>query len=160
MTLVLTLALALLAGCERPQPKESEETIERLRQGLPGITEKCLDTIRFGGIESMPKPVDKCFEMEKSRRWRGVWADEFEGQQFCAGETTSCVSNEAEPFIWLTFADGKRPTPELPSGQHYQIEFIGRRTLRAGFYGHMGVATHEVIADRVLSITPIQKQSQ
>jgi hypothetical protein len=147
---VFALALGLFA-CGSPQSEESEE-VRLIRQNMPGITSGCLDRIKDGS--SMP-PVDQCFQMGAPKRWRGLWADYFEGQQFCSAPATDCDWAEKGQTVWLSFAKGARPKGKSPTETIYQIEFIGRRTWLPGMHGHMGMFTHEIVVDQIISIHPV-----
>jgi hypothetical protein len=150
----LSIVATSLLGCEPRRPKESEETIRLVQAALPGMTERCVERIRYDGLDTMPHRVDRCFEMAPARRWRGLWADVFEGQQFCPEPMRTCFFEENRPRIWLSFASGTFPTGDGMSGRIYRIEFIGRRTLRPGHYGHLGVFQHEIVVDRVIAVSP------
>ncbi|MFL9840795.1 hypothetical protein ABS767_07475 [Sphingomonas sp. ST-64] len=124
-----------------------------LRQVYPGMTAACWRRLHRDGEDALPRRVDQCFAMMPAQRWRGIWNDYFEGQQFCAaGRRCSGGYDRTQP--WITFADGVRPTSDLPTNRRYVIEFIGRRTKMPGFYGHLGSSDHEIVVDRVISITP------
>ena len=43
----------------------------------------------------------------------------------------------------------------MESGALYAVDFIGRRTLKRGGYGHFGVFDHEIVVDRIISIEPV-----
>lgn len=98
-------------------------------------------------------PTDQCFKMTPPQRMSGTWIDELEGSRFCPGRH-SC-SYEQRPRIWLDWAKGIHPPPrqsEKDTTRRFDIEFVGRRTLYAGQYGHGGVFGHEIIVDRIISI--------
>lgn len=40
----------------------------------------------------------------------------------------------------------------------FRVEFIGRRTVYPGTYGHLGGYDHYIIADRVISIEPVKDE--
>jgi hypothetical protein len=138
-------------GCEKQKPVVSEQAMERIQQADPGMTKECLRKIRYG--EEISSRVDDCFEMTPEQHWRGLWRDDFEGSIFCPAPAQRC--NDADPAkeIWLSFADDKSPDGRQPDSQLYEIEFLGRRTLKPGTYGHMGIFKYEMIADRVISLT-------
>jgi hypothetical protein len=111
-------------------------------------------------------PTDQCYRMDEPRRYRGVWIDEFEGQQFIPEGTRPPKwpdGNSRTPgwrkrleqarlaSIWLdtsraTFA--KKPRV----GGRKWIEFVGRKTRYPGLYGHLGMSGHEIIVDRVIAL--------
>jgi hypothetical protein len=158
MVCVAASAIISLSACDRRTPRVSEETLNRVRSDWPGITDDCLDKLRFGGIDAaMPSKTDECFKMEPPRHWRGLWADYFEGQQFCPAPAKDCQFDEHAPRIWLSFAKDQPRAGQPPGMRVYQVEFIGRRTLRPGHYGHMAAYTDEVIVDRLISIVPVSQ---
>ncbi|WP_375285971.1 hypothetical protein [Sphingomonas sp.] len=112
-------------------------------------------------------PTDRCFKMEAPRRYRGIWVDEFEGQKFIPEGTRprEWPRDEPESAGWMDrleqarlsriWLDASRITVDRkshPRGSKRFIEFIGRKTLYAGTYGHMGMSGHEIIVDRVISL--------
>ena len=151
------------APCERgvqsSETKLSDAQVQKLRADSPGITPACLEKIRLGGIEAMPDRTDQCFEMAPAKRWSGLWADNFEARRFCPTPARECGSQTPRPAIWLSFAPGVR-RDSIPTNRVYTIEFVGRRTLQQGSYGHMGMSEHEIIVDRIISISPLVAGAQ
>ena len=94
--------------------------------------------------------------MLPAQRWKGLWRDDFEGSQFCPAPAKTCSFDTPGERIWLTFIDTAGVQPRRSSGGLYAIEFVGRRTLRRGRYGHMGVFEQEVLVDRVISLDLVQ----
>ncbi len=149
------LIAALTTGCDRPQPKVDAKTLKQIRAAGPGMTAACLDRIKYGGLQAMPLNVEECFQMGPSRRWHGLWRDDFEGQRFCPTPKRQCSSDRGDDQIWITFKAGTRPFRGGPTGKTYSISFVGRRTLAPGPHGHMGLSAHEIVVDKLLSITPL-----
>jgi len=113
-------------------------------------------------------PVDQCFKMEEPRRYRGIWIDEFEGQAFIPegtdpprwpspGSTSPGWRERLEraraASIWL---DVERVGLEHKGGRKMRIDFVGRKTLYPGYYGHLGMSGSEIIVDRVISLKEIE----
>jgi hypothetical protein len=112
-------------------------------------------------------PTDQCYKMEAPRRYRGVWVDEFEGQRFIPEGTSPPEWPRTDPksagwseqferarlaTIWF---DASRVTVDQKfrqRGVRRFIEFIGRKTMYPGAYGHLGMSGQEVIVDRVISL--------
>jgi hypothetical protein len=137
----------------------SDAEVSKIRSDVLGISERCLTLARFGGIEAIPDEVDQCFEMTAPKRWHGLWLAEFEGSRFCPSPATRCASDTPGPFIWL---DTKRLRNSLPPGKMfsdhpYEVLFIGRRTLHAGKYGHLGMSPYEMTVDKLISISPARQ---
>jgi len=99
-------------------------------------------------------PDDQCYRMAPPERMRGIWIDEFEGSRFLPGLTAAPAADPAGPRIWLDM--DAHPVPALPAerrrpGGVYLVDFIGRRTLYPGHYGHMGMSEQEVVVQRLIS---------
>lgn len=118
--------LALLLGCEQPEPAISDEEFAAFRDSHPGMIQTCLDEVRFGGfIEWRPDDPD-CYEMLPAKRWSGLWEHGWEWTNFCPDPADTC-DWMAKRGIWLVFADNVELDDNLPDGIH-RIEFVGRRT--------------------------------
>ena len=164
----LFVAALALAGCDeiewaKQEPPrvvngievESGIDIERLIREEPGLTEACKAKLRRRGLAALPNETDQCFQMRKPQRWRGLWRAEFEGSQFCPEPATICDPMTKEPKIWL---DGFEDVAREMNGKLYRVEFVGRRTLHAGPFGHMGGSEHEIIVDRPISIEEVKEE--
>ncbi|MAN11594.1 MAG: hypothetical protein CMN63_04105 [Sphingobium sp.] len=144
--------LLMTQGCEQQPQRFSDQAIQEMREGMPGITERCLNEIKSGGIEAMPSGTDKCFEMTPARQWKGLWRREFENSRFCPSPAVSCSYQTAGDRIWLS---GK-PLTSLGNGDGlYEVEFVGRQTAHKGRYGHMSTFDHEIIVDKVVNFQPV-----
>jgi hypothetical protein len=112
-------------------------------------------------------PTDQCFKMEPQQRYRGLWVNEFEGQRFIAEGAAPPDWPSDDPqqpgwreqferarsaTIWLDVSRVELNYP--PNGQTFLIEFVGRKTMYPGNHGHMGLSAHEIIVDRVMSLSP------
>lgn len=152
---LVALFAFLVAACDRAAPKLDDVVLRRIRTAYPGMTEACLDRIKYGGIEAMPMHVEKCFRMTSPQRWRGLWRDDFEGQHFCSSRVQVCSYEKEGERIWITFKSGTRPTKRSATGRVFTIDFVGRRTLLPGHHGHMGVSQHEIVVEKLISFSPI-----
>ena len=130
----------------------------------------CTYPIQTNVIGSLP--TDQCYKMEMSRRYRGVWVDEFEGQRFIPEGNSPPEWPRTDPkspgwkerfeqarlaTIWLNTSRvtfGQKPRQR---GGEWFIEFFGRKTLYAGAYGHFGMSGQEIIVDRVISLRKCPK---
>lgn len=154
---IVSMMALLLSGCgdearKKAEPQLSEAEIRELRAAYPGMTEDCLATIRRHGINAAPAGTDKCFHFTRPEHWVGLWRVGFEVSQFCPGNTTKCRFDVA-PRMWLSSRDDSRAA--WPSDGLYRVEFLGRRTLHPGHFGHMGLYEHEIIVDRMISIQKV-----
>jgi hypothetical protein len=155
--------LASLASCDtrRGEPKISEKVLAAIRAEEPGIKSDCLEAVRWGGFEAMPRSLEKCFEMTPRQRWTGLWRNEFEGSRFCPAPAAECKFDTKGDRIWLSSTkDMKLGIEAERPGGLYAVEFEGRRTLHPGHYGHMGVSDHEIFVDRLISIKEIEAPYQ
>jgi hypothetical protein len=129
------------------------EAMQKVRAIWPGMTDACAEDLRRGSGDMM-NDTARCFKMTKPLRWRGLWLDVFEGQRFCPAPARKCEDDGRRGHIWIRFPPDEKPTGKIATGRTFAIEFVGRRTLFPGAYGHMGIAEHEVLVDRVISIKP------
>jgi hypothetical protein len=152
--------MALLVGCKQ-QParhqKISDAELRQMRVEMPGITDDCLEKIKWGGIQAAPAQADQCFKFEKPRRWKGIWINQFERQRFCPNPPErSCPKNSTtnQNYVWLEFAS--EPSIKPGSGGVYELEFIGRRSVGAGVFGHFGMSPNEIIVDHIISLREVE----
>lgn len=121
-------------------------------RSLPGRPVPCAYTRIENGVEVTSSiDTDKCVHMAPPKRWSGLWRNQFEGSRFCPAPVRECAPDTPGVGIWLSWDKG----PD-PSGGLYRVEFIGRRTAYPGRYGHLGVAEHEMIVDRMLAISELE----
>lgn len=129
--------------------------VEDVRKDLPGLTALCIKRLRAFGLKGLDVPVDECFEMTRPQRWSGLWRAAFEGSRFCEDQpnksATECSDKSVGSRIWF---DPNRPYET--DGRLYRVEFIGRRTVRPGNFGHMGGSEHEMVVDRMISIKEVE----
>ena len=151
---ILLPAILLAQACDGRRPVVSEELVGEFKRELPGITEQCLDTLRYGGVNAMPTRADQCFEMTPEKRWKGFWRNEFEGSRFCASPAKSCSFETPGERVWLSDPDSVVPVKHSDEAL-YEIEFLGRRTLKAGAHGHLGGSDHDMVVHKVISITRV-----
>ncbi len=112
-------------------------------------------------------PTDQCYKMETPRRYRGVWVDEFEGQRFIPEGTSPPEWPRTDPKspgwkeeterarlarIWLDSSRVRFDGRPRRNGARWIIEFVGRKTMYPGSYGHFGMSGQEIIVDRVISL--------
>jgi len=110
-------------------------------------------------------PTDECFKMEAPRTYRGVWVDEFEGERFIPEGASPPEWPRSDPkspgwreqaerarlaTIWIDASRVERQSRQ--QGTRRFIEFVGRKTMYPGNYGHFGMSGQEIIVDRVISL--------
>jgi hypothetical protein len=129
-----------------------DQKIARTGKGIPGRPFPCAREKKEQGITVIESvPTDKCVRMLPTRRWQGLWRHEFEGSRFCAVPATACDYNSKGDKVWLTYDPVRGKWGAL-----YSVDFIGRKTMYKGPYGHLGMSDHEIIVDRVMSIKMVQ----
>lgn len=148
------IPLFMVGGCNRPGAKLSDEMVKNLFADLPGITSKCLETVRFGGFEALPPKTDQCFKMERRRRWRGAWRIGFEENSFCPAPEVNCDAGRDNRAI-LTFQGKTVRSASSNYSRLYSIEFVGRKTRYKGGSGQF--IAHEIVVDRVIALTIIDR---
>ncbi|NTS66771.1 hypothetical protein HRV97_16645 [Sphingomonas sp. HHU CXW] len=135
------------------------------RMGERLVREAPCSTYRDGAIHGLA--TAKCVKMTRPQRFRGIWADHFKAQAFIsAGSTPPPWPNGKLPpaewraqydraraaTIWLDVDRDKVPVGWHRAEQRPVIDFIGRKTRYPGHYGHLGMAGHEIVVDRILSL--------
>lgn len=157
---VVCIAAALLVACHHRQPKMSDALLAQLRAAEPGITDDCLEKMKWGGIGAAPQATDKCFKMLPAIRWRGLWRNDFEGSDFCPAPADECRWTTPRNAIWLSLRKSSLYYSMEGRGGLYAVDFVGRRTAERGHYGHMGTSDYEVIVDRLISIRQVEPPPQ
>jgi hypothetical protein len=146
----------LLAGCHQPKPKLSEEKIRAIRALAPGMTNACVEKLRWGGIDALPTRSDQCFKFERPKIWKGRWVNEFEGSIFCAaGSPCPDRRSSYDEQTWLEFSPDNPVQDKFKPGGVYDIEFVGRRSIGAGMFGHFGVFRNDMIVDHLISMKQV-----
>ncbi len=158
---LLAAIVSLVAACHHRKPAFSDEMMRQIRADTPGMTETCLEKLRWGGIRALDNyPFSQCFKFGKPRRWTGLWINAFEGSQFCTIPYRKTCPPPGEgsynDMIWLTFSAQPSIQDRLRSGGVYQVDFIGRRSDGAGNFGQFGMYRNEVIVDRMISMKEVR----
>ncbi|MGB3471558.1 MAG: hypothetical protein WBA51_12110 [Erythrobacter sp.] len=148
---VCSLALGLL-GCQPPDSAISDDQFLGLRESHPGMTQACLNEIRYGGVDQWRPDDPDCFEMLPAQRWIGLWEHGWEWTNFCPVPETTCEGISGDG-TWLTFSSKASPDANIPDGVH-RITFIGRRTKIPGSFGHEGSYKHLMVVDQIIAIEP------
>ncbi len=141
-----------------------DRTIIRTGYSIRGRPPPCL--VADGGywdgtIENIEvTPWDQCLRFTEQRRWQGVAEFGLENSRFCAGENDRCPPWEKGTLTWLEFAPGSTDGFKLSGAMGGygvdRIEFIGRRTMYPGQFGHLGQSDYHMIVDRVTSLKQIE----
>jgi hypothetical protein len=156
--IVFALLCASLLGCEYREPGMSSADIQAFAASHPGMTQTCLDDVRWGRRNwGDATPRNGCFEMEPAKRWRGLWDSGWEWSIFCAESARNCRTFPEKGDSWLVFSDGAYKGPHLQDGL-YEIEFVGRRTAKPAYFGHLDQYDYEMVVDRMIAIRMIRPE--
>jgi hypothetical protein len=131
---------------------EDQKAAERLNNGHSAPFPCTYEKTELGTRVIASLPTDQCYKMSKPERMRGFWNDEFEGSQFCTAPK-ECFYPHSD--TWLEFADPKMQR-RTPTGALYAVEFIGRRSLYSGSFGHFGMFKNDVVVDQMISMKQVQ----
>ena len=150
-------AILFALACTSKVPQISEGELAEIKASNPGMTDSCLDKLRWAGFGAMPRTADQCYEMGPRQRYSGLWRREFENSRFCAAPASTCREDTSAASIWLEFSDGAgRKAPDHSDGL-YDIDFVGRQTAMKGRHGHLGMFDHEIVVER---LTKIEKRKE
>lgn len=153
---VCLVALAL-SSCNHRKSAVSDADYEAFKASYPGITEQCLDAVRYGGFAAWRPDDPNCFQMTQPQRWSGLWETGWEWTNFCPDPAKEC-DWMSKRGTWLIFAKGAYGGPKLTDDGVYHIDFVGRRTKVAGNFGHQASYDHLIVVDRLISIQKIAGQ--
>lgn len=120
-------------ACHHAQPQLSDAQLKRIRALSPGITDACLDKIKWGGIRTMPD-TEHCMAIGPEKHWTGLWRTYFENDRFCEAPAKEC--NATSGGTWVSLEARTVPRVVLngssPNGL-YAVELVGRETLKADY---------------------------
>jgi len=151
------LASVARAGVNDKLPPEAyQDPIDRqIAQTGKGVAERpfpCAHEYVENGVDTIEStPTDLCVKMMPQQRWRGLWRNNMEGSTFCPEPAKECPTHAGES-IWLDSGPGRGGRGDL-----YRVDFIGRKTMYKGPYGHMSMYDQEIVMDRAISIELIER---
>lgn len=149
MTALLVAALAA-SGCSDGTPPSAYQHLQDRFRAATGLYGPCFRTI--DGQPRRLRDAD-CFRLREPRRIRGIAVLGFEDGRFFPGRTT--MPPEREPSdLWLSIEPDILPqelADRCSDRCNIYVDLIGRRTLVAGRYAHMGAARHMVVVDRIVA---------
>ncbi len=168
---VSVLSLLLLTSCgdegEAPQTAwKSSYSAEECAAltSVEAITQQCGDGDFDSAAQVIGADVTQCLPYSTPAMMGGVWVRGFEYSEFFEGaktfeEVKERVHNPDDAFTWLSASNrAQRYIGDLPipkEGAAFRIVIIGQHSLCDFGYGHMGVASGEVIATDFISATPL-----
>lgn len=153
--IIFVTAAVLIAGCHHRKPAFSDAEMQQIRVDNPGMTNECLEQLKYGGMAAWRPDDPECFEMMPAQRWRGLYKVGFEWANFCPEPAGSCAAFFMHGENWTVWAKGADPRSSGRLDGLYQIEFVGRRTKVAGHFGHLGQYPHMILIDKLISIKEI-----
>ncbi len=86
---------------------------------------------------------------------KGVWAIGLERSSFFEKAERYSAALDEHDDVWLYVDESVRKAAEpltAPPNQWFSVEFVGRRSICDGLWGHMGMSQKAVIADQMLSV--------
>jgi hypothetical protein len=162
-------SVLMLVGCHKPPAEHAalaNEAMER-RQQIPVpeayVRQQDQDAARRlrAGLDApipcedlAPMSDDKCYRFGEPQHWQGTWDLAMESSTFCPAQLNCPAKPDDAP--WLEFSGVRPAEAKFPPGGVFAIEFIGRRNLLPGTFGHFGMAKSELIVDRLISIKPVE----
>jgi hypothetical protein len=153
----MSLAASAQAGLKDKLPLDAyrnpiDRQIAATGKGVPGKPYPCTYEEFIGGTKGIvSQPTEICVKMLPQQHWRGLWRNDFEGSRFCPAPAKRCTFETPGERIWLSRAPGRA------DGGLYRVDFIGRRTMYKGPYGHMGVFDEELFIDKPIKIELIEE---
>jgi hypothetical protein len=147
------LSMLLLAGCHHQQPKVSDAVLKKILAISPGITNACLDKIRWTGIKAMPG-IEQCDAVTSEKRWRGLWREYFEDSRFCEEPAKECDARS--PGVWVSLEVKSAPKGfyDTPPGGLYAVEVVGKETLRPDYLE--SIPKRRLVVHRFISVKQIE----
>jgi len=104
-----------------------------------------------------------CYPFAAPERMKGVWQAVLEGSYFDANATVA-RQPDSRSDAWRNANTWLEASPIPPEARiamqggpprAYAVEFIGRRSICPGIFGHMGVSPHEVVVSRFIRMDPL-----
>lgn len=127
-----------------------------VRLGLPNVgIWPCPDQeeVNSGEKVHVSMPVDECYKMRPSQRWRGIWSlgPGEHDEQFCPADTPVCSSKDRQGYIldWRRTHIG-----DTEWSKRYEVDFIGRRTKYRQEMFPAG-EPYVIVVDRLISMKDI-----
>ena len=157
-SMAIGAAALVLAGCHKQIPKVSEQTIQAIHASEPGMTDKCLSIIRWGGVEALRGEPENCYKFDAPRRWRGLYFGAFEASRFCPEPARECSDAGPGERIWLEASPSAGVPDWKPTGSAalFAVDFIGHKSSYPGHYGHMGMSDEEIVVDHLISMKQLK----
>ena len=157
--LFFALPAVLLCSCNSNPPSAYKHGRDQFFAVVPGTMFDDDFYPCFRGADGQPTRLsdEECYRFNAPERMRGVWANGFEEGSFYPNRTRP--PGETQSDLWLellwtsTIPKGQERLFNFETGKtnYILLDFVGRRTSVAGSYGHLGLAKHLIIVDRVVS---------
>lgn len=148
-------ASLLLVGCgDGTPPSAYKRPRDKFFAAVPltFIDEDFVPCFRTTDGQPRRLPDTECYRLTEPRRMRGVAVTGFETGSFYPRRTMLPQQGEQSEF-WIELEPRVLPRnarSRCSKGCAVYLDFIGRRTAARGSYGHMGLANHIVVVDRVI----------
>lgn len=107
----------------------------------------------------------QCFPFSEPRRFTGIVAFGFEHSAFYPVQDYADIGQVREP-AWVDYGQADIYSAQDPDkcllaiGCAFQATFVARQSLCRGSYGHMGLAPHALVIERMEKFTQIDLKAQ
>ena len=175
MNRLLAIGMFALASCtnatdEPPNRWEDSYSVAECKElmSLDAIVNRCGDGDIQRTVGRLADDPTSCIPYSQSRQMAGLWVEGFEYSAFFEGarsweDISGKVTNPQSELTWLSLSsDVNLPQDDFVDyGADWKfrkvsrVELVGKRSLCAFGYGHLGGSEHEIIAERFISVSPV-----
>lgn len=147
---IFAAALLLPACTAKPEAPDDPDAAVFLAEN-PGLTKECAAEARKNVMAGGTADVENCYELTAPKRWSGLLDLGWEWSNFCPAPAAKCYSSSEHGDVWTEFAHDANGGPRLQDGL-YEVEFVGRRTVQPGHFGHLNQYDYYMVVDRMISV--------
>jgi hypothetical protein len=160
MRATMLASCLLVVGCSDTPPSAYQHPRDQFFAAIPLTMINDDFNACFRTVDGRPGRLsdEDCYRFNDPERMRGVLIAGFETSSFYPGRTTPPAHDERSGY-WMDVPHGVLPADlwrRCGAGCAIRLDFIGRRTAVQGGYGHMSLASHMIIVDRVIEATPLE----
>lgn len=146
---VLTILAFAISGCSDGTPPSAYKHVRDQLRAVTGLDVPCFRTIEG---EPGRLPDRDCYQFGEPKRMQGVVNSGFESGSFYQ-QRTAPPSPGDRSDTWLRLEPVMLPNSArraCEDGCVVWLDFVGRQTTVDGSYGHMGLAKHLIVADKII----------
>ena len=169
---ICMFALASCTNAEDELPSQWKDSYsvaecEKL-MSVEAIEDRCGDGDLRRAMERLAEDPSSCIPYSRSRQIAGIWVEGFEYSAFFEGadsweDISREVTDPQSELTWLSVAPkaNLRQDDNVDYGEDWsfrrvsRVELVGKRTLCAFGYGHLGGSAHEILAERFIRVSPV-----